>query len=205
MAELRALVARAEAREEETRAAEGEKLTLRVRDKSNGYVPLRLPMYPVAEPGEVRSVIGALPRLHTISSPRSGAGRAELVAAPGCERRLFTAPCCEQVGGLTDEEPGGVSEAEREGRLCAPAPAEESQLSETVLSFYSLSAGVDYPQEDQQQRLVSSSRRSVSLPRLLTVHSISFTFTVLTANDEGPSRCRGCSPRPSRQSQRREV
>ena len=132
MAELRALVARAEAREEETRAAEGEKLTLRVRDKSNGYVPLRLPMYPVAEPGEVRSVIGALPRLHTISSPRSGVGRAELVAAPGCERRLFTAPCCEQVGGLTDEEPGGVSEAEREGRLCAPAPAEESQLSETV-------------------------------------------------------------------------
>ncbi|EOD07958.1 hypothetical protein EMIHUDRAFT_217971 [Emiliania huxleyi CCMP1516] len=75
-------------KEEETRAAEGEKLTLRVRDKSNGYVPLRLPMYPVAEPGE--------------------------------------------VGGLTDEEPGGVSEAEREGRLCAPAPAEESQLSETA-------------------------------------------------------------------------
>ena len=72
-------MARAEAREEETRAAEGEKLTLRVRDKSNGYVPLRLPMYPVAEPGEVRSVIGALPRLHTISSPRSGVGREELV------------------------------------------------------------------------------------------------------------------------------
>ena len=37
---------------------------------------------------------------------------------------------------MTDEEPGGVSEAEREGRHCAPAPAEEKQLSVArLLSF----------------------------------------------------------------------
>jgi len=70
MAELQQLVAKAEAGDPQV--AEGMRLTLRLQDKEGCYVPLRLPMYPVSEPGEGRSIIGALPSLHRVERSSRG-------------------------------------------------------------------------------------------------------------------------------------
>ncbi|EOD32665.1 putative two component response regulator [Emiliania huxleyi CCMP1516] len=142
LAELRALVARAEAREETPLVAEGEKLTLRVRAKDGAFVPLRFPMYPVAEPGEVRSVIGALPRLHSLagkSRPR--------------------APLTDESQSEDGEAPVSLSSSQSEASLSSSHPAESpSPPSLPARSEWALAQGGPQAGPGQEQRSASLSR-----------------------------------------------
>ncbi|EOD04574.1 hypothetical protein EMIHUDRAFT_466197 [Emiliania huxleyi CCMP1516] len=137
---------RRRAREETPLVAEGEKLPLRVRPKDGAFVPLRFPMYPVAEPGEVRSVIGALPRLHSLagkSRPR--------------------APLTDESQSEDGEAPVSLSSSQSEASLSSSHPAESpSPPSLPARSEWAASPAQGGPQAGPGQE-----QRSASLSRLL--------------------------------------